>query len=119
MSLIEELKDLGVDVAEGLDRVMGDNDLYEMMLGMFTDAVNSNPVSLEEFAGDSLDGLIGRIHTLKGITGNLAMTPLFTEYTQTLVLLRAGQPEEARAKYEGLLPVQAAILDCIRRHTNA
>lgn len=37
MRLFEELKDLGVDVEEGLERVMDDEPLYEMMLGMFID----------------------------------------------------------------------------------
>lgn len=49
MSLIEELKGLGVDVDGALDRVMGDQELYVMMLGMFLSAVAENDVRLEEF----------------------------------------------------------------------
>ena len=48
MNLIEELNALGVDTAEALDRVMGDEDLYEMMLGMFITSINDNPVSPED-----------------------------------------------------------------------
>lgn len=117
MTMIEELKNLGVNVDEGLDRVMGDHDLYEMMLGMFIDAVNSNPVSQEDFDGDGLDEAIKRVHMLKGVTGNLAMTPLFNKYTEVLGLLRAGQIAEAKAGFEEILPAQAMILDCIKRHT--
>ena len=51
MSLLEELKGFGVNVNEGLDRVMGDNSLYEMMLGMFVDAIETTPISLEESSG--------------------------------------------------------------------
>lgn len=119
MSLLEELKALGVDVNEGLDRVMGDNSLYEMMLGMFISSVNDNPIALENFDGDNLDALIEKIHMLKGVTGNLALTPLFTKYTNVLGLLRAGQAGEAKAGFEEILPVQAKIMDCIQRHTSA
>lgn len=119
MNLIEELKSLGVDVDDGLNRVMGDNSLYEMMLGMFIDAVNEKPVNPEDFDSGNLDEVIARIHMLKGVTGNLAMTPLFTAYTNSLQLLRAGQPREAKAIFEQLLPVQSEILACIKRHMNA
>lgn len=116
MSLFEELKDLGVDVDEGLERVMDDEPLYEMMLGMFIDTANSNPIEMADFDEDSLDALIERVHILKGLTGNLAMTPLFTGYMQMLDLLRTGRPKEAGKEYERILPVQTSIMDCIKKH---
>lgn len=116
MSLIEELKGLGVDVNEALDRVMGDEDLYVMMLGMFLSSVAENPVSPEDFNGADLEGLTKRVHTLKGITGNLGLTPLFNSYTESLGLLRSGDGKGAKAVYEKLLPVQTSIIDCIQRH---
>lgn len=119
MSLLEELKDLGVDVDDGLDRVMGDSSLYEMMLGMFIDSVNGNPVQPPDFDGGDLTELTERVHMLKGVTGNLAMTPLFTRYTEVLGLLRAGQAGEAKSGYLQIMPVQEAIVDCILRHTGA
>lgn len=117
MSLLEELKELGVDVEEGLERVMDDEPLYETMLGMYIDKVNSNPIAMEDFEADNLDDLIGRVHILKGLTGNLAMTPLFAGYLQMLDSLRTAHPQEAAEEYERILPVQAAIVDCIKRHS--
>ena len=116
MSLMEELSALGVDTAEGLDRVLGDNDLYVMMLGMFVDAIRSSNIAPADFDGGSLDDLTNKVHTLKGTTGNLALTPLFTAYNEALGLLRSGQPAQAKAVYEKMLPVQQKILDCISRH---
>ncbi len=118
MSYLEELKSLGVDVEEGLERVMDDQPLYETMLGMYIDKVNSNPIAMEDFKADSLDELTGRVHILKGLTGNLAMTPLYTGYLRMLDLLRTGCPGEAAKEYERIQPVQTAIMDCIRRHMN-
>lgn len=119
MNLMEELKALGADVEEGLERVMGDRDLYDMMLGMFLGSVKEYAVSPEDFEAGDLDELIKKVHTLKGITGNLALTPLFNGYTEILGLLRAGQAGEGRTGYEKLLPVQTAIIECIQRHQAA
>lgn len=116
MSLLEELKGLGVNVDEGLDRVMGDNSLYEMMLGMFVDAIETTPISPEEFSGSDLNELIRKVHTLKGTTGNLSLTPLFDGYMEALGLLRSGQPAQARAEFERILPIQERIVDCIKRN---
>lgn len=116
MELTAELKALGVDVDEGLDRVMGDMDLYSMTLGMFVDAVMAKPIQLAEFDAADLAELTGRVHTLKGVTGNLAITPLFNAYTEILGLLRAGQGAQAKAKFEKIMPVQEEVLACIQRH---
>lgn len=116
MELMEELKSLGADVNEALDRIMGDASLYEMMLGMFVDSVRDTPVCPEDFDRSDLDDLIKRVHTLKGITGNLSLTPLFNSYTQTLGLLRGNQPKEAKEEFLRLMPVQEKFLACINRH---
>jgi len=116
MNLIDELKSLGADVNEALDRVMGDQDLYVMMLGMFLSSVAENPISPEDFDAGDLDSLTKRVHTLKGVTGNLGLTPLFNGYTESLGLLRAGDGKAAKEVYNKLLPVQTAVIDCIQRH---
>ena len=118
MRLFEELKDLGVDVEEGLERVMDDEPLYEMMLGMFIDTVNSNPIEFADFEANDLEGLIEKVHALKGLTGNLEMTQLFKSYLQMLDLLRTDCPKEALKEYERILPIQEAIISCINQHTN-
>ena len=119
MSMIEELKNLGLDVEEGLDRVMGDSSLYEMMLGMFVNSVRDNPVSPEDFDSQDPETVAKTIHMLKGITGNLAITPLFEGYTKSLTLLRGGQIQDAKAEFKRVLPIQTEIIECINRHQNA
>lgn len=116
MTLIDELKGLGANVDEALDRVMGDEDLYVMMLGMFLSSVAENPISPEDFNAGDLEDLTKRVHTLKGVTGNLGLTPLFNSYTESLGLLRSGDGKAAKAAYDKLLPIQTAVIDCIQRH---
>ena len=117
MSLLEDLNALGVDTAEGLGRVMDDKDLYSMMLGMFVDAIQSSNITPADFDGADLEEVTRKIHTLKGTTGNLSLTPLFNAYNEALGLLRAGQPAQAKAVYERMLPEQSKIIDCINRHS--
>ena len=116
MSLLEELKSLGVNVDEGLDRVLGDEALYERMTGMFVDLVNNNSISPEDFFEADLSTLFVRIHVLKDITSNLAMTPLSKRYARAMDFLRSGQAAEAKKEFEKLLPSQIKIMDCIKRH---
>jgi len=117
MGMMDELRAMGMAVDEGLDRVMGATDLYEMMLGMFVDSVRDNPIHAEEFDGNDLEELIKKVHAIKGVTGNLSLTPLYEGYNQSLNLLRKGNPSEAKAAYEKLRPVQEEVIACIKRHT--
>lgn len=116
MNYFDELRELGVDVDTGLERVMDDEAFYKMTLGMFIDSVNENPIELTDFEADDLEALTGRVHILKGLTGNLEMTPLFTGYMRALDFLRTNQPGKALKEYERLLPVQEAVIKCIKRH---
>ncbi len=118
MEFLNELERLGVDVKEGLERVMGDQDLYTMMLGMFVSAVESDPIRAGDFDASDLTALTGRVHTLKGTTGNLSIQPLFTRYQEMLDLLRGGQAPEAKAVFEKTEAVQHDIVECIKRHQN-
>ena len=54
-------------------------------------------------------------HTLKGVTGNLSLTPLYNAYTEITNLLREQKYDDARAALEKILPVQNDILSCIEK----
>ena len=116
MEYRNELENLGLNVEEGIDRVMGDEDFYETMLGIFVDTVNETKINLEDFKKDNLEDLIGQVHMMKGMTGNLSITPLFEGYMEVLVLLRDNKPKEAGAAMEKLLPIQQKIVECIESH---
>lgn len=116
MGFMEEMESLGTNVKEGMDRVMGDASLYEMMLGMFVDSLRSDPISPDDFDSDDLVTLIQRVHTVKGTTGNLSITPLFVGYTRALELLRGNQAAQAKAEFEKILPLQEKIVTCIEQH---
>lgn len=115
MSLMEELTELGVNVDEALVRFMNKASLYERMLGKLADAVNSTEV-MPAFEAQDFDTALSNAHTLKGVMGNLSITPLYSAYTNIVKLLREGKPEQARKVLEETLPVQEKIINCIEKY---
>lgn len=115
MNLFDELRALGVDVDDGLKRIMGNEKLYTKLLGSFVKMVKNNAVQPDFDAADCSEA-IEKAHAIKGTAGNLSITPIYESYTEILYLLRTGKPEEARTLLEGILPVQKKIIDCIEQN---
>lgn len=116
MDLITELNELGVNTAEALGRFMNNSALYVKMLGKFPVAVKEADVPAH-FKAKDYETAVATAHTLKGVTGNLSLTPLYTAYTDIVALLRAGEPDKAEAILEEILPVQEKIISCIESHS--
>lgn len=115
MELFEELKSLGVDVDDGLKRIMGNEKLYTRLLGVFVKTMNENIVDPDFDTADCKE-TIERVHTIKGTAGNLSLTPIYEAYAEALNLLRSEKAEEAKTVLEGVLPVQKQILECIEKY---
>ncbi len=112
MSLIDQLSDLGCDVNDAIGRFMNNTSLYERMLKKLPAAVESSPVMPLIESGD-FGTAEANAHTLKGVTGNLSITPLYEGYTDIVNFLRKGDSAKAKEIMEGLLPVQEKIMECI------
>ena len=112
MSLLTELEGLGADVQDGMNRFMNNVALYEKMLKKFPAAAEKLPVHSCFAAGD-LETALANAHTLKGMTGNLSLTPLFRAYTNIVSLLRESRPQEAQTILESIIPVQERMVACI------
>lgn len=115
MDLFEELRALGVDIDGGLKRLMNNEKLYRRLLGSFVKMMDANSIQ-PDFQGPDYTEVTEKAHTIKGAAGNLSITPVYEAYTQIMNLLRSGQPEEARAVLEKVLPVQRDILQCIEKN---
>lgn len=115
MGLMEELKEKGVNIDEGVNRLMGNAGLYQKMLFKLVDLIRKSPVDLN-FDANDYEKTIEEAHAIKGATGNLSVTPLYEAYTKAVNLLREGKPEEARTVLTDILPVQEDILSCIEKY---
>lgn len=112
MNLTEELTALGCNTDEAVKRFMNNTALYEKMLKKLPAAISETPVMPLVESGD-LETAASNAHTLKGVTGNLSVTPLYDAYTEIVQLLRNGEGEKARALLQNILPVQEKIVNCI------
>ncbi len=112
MSLIKELSELGVNIEEALERFMNNQQLYERMLGKFPAAARDAQLTVYFESGD-YEAAERNAHNLKGVTGNLSITPLFNAYTEIVALLRTGEYAKAKEVLEETLPCEEKIIKCI------
>lgn len=116
MSLLEELKELGVDIEDGLKRLNKNEKLYTRLLGTFVKTMKGKMISPDFDASDCTEA-IEMAHAIKGTAGNLSITPIYKAYSEITDLLRAGKPEDARAILAEVLPIQEKIVQCIENHS--
>lgn len=116
MSLFDELKDLGVNVDEGMERLMGNASIYEKMLGKFVKMIKDSSISMEDFGCTDCTEIIEKAHAIKGASGNLSVTPIYESYTEVVNLLRSNEPEQAKQVFEKNLPIQDEIIKCIEKY---
>lgn len=90
------LEAAGIDTAEALGRVMGNEALFDRVLGMFLDDPNHDALVAALDAHDT-EGAIKASHALKGTCGTLAMAELFKLLETQLALLRGNAFDEAAA----------------------
>lgn len=115
MGMLEELKDLGVNIDEAMKRLNNNEAFYKRMLGSIQSMLEKAPVD-PDFDANDYQGIIENAHAIKGATGNLSLTPMYKAYTDIVDLLRQDKPEEARKILVDILPVQAQILEVINRY---
>lgn len=115
MSLIEELKVLGVNTDEALARMNGNASLYERMLVKFLGMMKNSSVKPDFDCNDYAD-IIDAAHAIKGASGNLSVSPVYEAYSEIVRLLRDNQPEQSKEVLEKILPVQRDIMNCIEKY---
>lgn len=115
MGLIEEIQTLGADTNDALARFMGNRALYEKMLKKLPKVVSETPVLPFAQSGD-FETATSNAHALKGVTGNLSLTPLYTNYTAIVDMYRSGDSEQATKLLTETLEVQQKFLDVIAKY---
>ena len=95
--LLDKLEDMGAEVDDVLDRLMGDEELYMEYLKKLPD--NENIVKLKEaVANKDAEQASMEVHTLKGVALNLGILPLVDVCMDMLLDFRGGEPESAMAR---------------------
>lgn len=91
----DRLTAAGIQIEEALERFMDSEAMFERFLGKFLEDETYRQLKEALEKGD-IETSIMKSHTLKGVTGNLSMKPLYQLTSRQVELLRAGQLEEAR-----------------------
>lgn len=115
MDLISELEALGVNTREAIERLNNNRAFYIKILGRFPGELENHEVMSYIESGD-LETAVANAHTLKGLTGNLSLTPLYKAYTDIVTMLRANDPGKAKQILTDTLPIQSDIVACIEKY---
>lgn len=115
MSMFDELKALGANVDEGLERCLGRTDLYEKFINKLPEMLE-DPEIKASFDNGDYKTAVEKTHAIKGVTGNLSITPLFEAYSDIVSHLRKDSPDKARDIFDAIQPLQDKITECIKRN---
>ena len=88
MITLDMLKELGADTASGMARCIDNEDFYLKMVNMALQDPSFDQLKEAIDAGD-LNTAFERAHSLKGVMGNVALTPLFEPISEITEELRA------------------------------
>lgn len=115
MGLIEDIALLGADTEDALTRFMNNSALYERMLKKLPKLIEQASV-MPYVESEDLDTALSNAHTLKGVIGNLSLTPLYNNYTEIVNFIRDNKPEKAKELLAQTLELQQRFLDCIKKY---
>ncbi len=87
MYTIEGLREYGANVDEGLSRCFNNEAFYLKLVGMLNQETGFDRLEEALSAGD-LDAAFEAAHALKGVLGNLSLTPAYEKANEITELLR-------------------------------
>jgi len=100
--IIERLIQDGCDVPGALPRFIGNRDFYCRMLALVPEEENFSMLG-EALAAKDVKASFNAAHTLKGLLGNMGLTPMYEEACAIVEPLRAGSLEGTRQHYDTLM----------------
>ena len=108
MLTIEGLNSFGANTAEGLGRCYQNETLYLRLVKMIPAEQNFDKLknSLEQ---NDLDTAFEAAHALKGVLGNLSLTPMYEKCSEITELLRARTEMDYAPLLTELLEEKAAL----------
>ena len=108
MITIEELRNAGADVETGLSRCVGKEDLYLKLVNMGLGDAKFEELGTALQAND-LQKAFELCHALKGVIGNLALTPLFEVLSALTEKLRNKEAADYSAMYSDILAIRKKL----------
>ena len=109
MATIADLKAYGANTDAALARMMGNEDFYLRLIPRVFDDTNFDllPQSISE---GNLEKAFEAAHSLKGVLGNLELTPLLTPIVEVTELLRARKEIDYTPYLEEITKQKEALI---------
>ena len=105
---------MGCDVEGAMARMMDDEDFYLTCLGMLADDPGFQELS-EALSRHDLAASFEAAHMLKGVIGNLGLTPMYQAVAKIVELLRAGQEAGTAEASAELIQLHGHLLRILRQ----
>ena len=102
MFTIDELRRYGANTAEGLARCMNNESFYLRIVGMSLDDPNFEKLAAAVGKNDKKEAFEAA-HALKGVSGNLSLTPLYEKVVEITELLRNHTQMDYSKMLQGIL----------------
>jgi len=110
MITIDLLNRFGADTKEGLSRCLGNEEFYLKMVGMGIQ--DERFESMETvLSSKDLEGAFEMAHALKGVLGNLALTPIYQPMSEMTQLLRTKEDADYMSYYKEVLAQRQRLLE--------
>lgn len=109
MMTVESLKAAGANVEEGLSRCLNKEDFYLKMVNMGLTNQNFQLLGPALEAKD-FDRAFELCHSLKGVIGNLSLTPLYDLICQLTEMLRSKNDTDYTGLYSQIMTMQEKLL---------
>lgn len=110
---LEDLKQNGIDIEDGLKRFMGNRQLYKRCLAGFLTDENYVEFVKSASAGDWAKAF-EHAHALKGLSGNLSMKELYSTFCELSEKLRPKTAVEIKDLAEKAEADYKAIVEAIK-----
>lgn len=83
----KQMEESGADVSTTLKRFMGNEAIYMKFLMKFPEDKNYDTI-IESMKKNDYDAVFNGVHTLKGVSANLGLNPVYNAASQITELLR-------------------------------
>lgn len=113
--MITELNSLGVDTNHTLERLAGNEAIYERFLVKFLKDENFNHL-IASISADDKEGALQYSHTLKGVCGNLGMNELFQNMEEMVCISRNQKIGDIKILLQQSESIYNAICAAIARN---
>ncbi len=109
MLTVEVLKEFGADTNQGLERCMNNQAFYLKMVNMGLSDKRFEMLGDALQKGD-IDEAFEHAHALKGVLGNLAITPLYDRINGMTERLRAKEQADYLPDYREFMDLRGKLL---------